>query len=83
MAIIILYTVGYWGNRLRVADANTVNKLIRNSSDVSGVKWEPMMVVSERRILLKVKAILDNESKPFNDVLIKPRSSFSGRQNAS
>ena len=30
----ILYTVACWGSRLRVVDANRLNKLIRKASDV-------------------------------------------------
>ena len=32
----ILYAVACWGSRLRVVDANRLNKLIRKASDVVG-----------------------------------------------
>ena len=36
VAIAILFAVVCWGSRLRIADANRLNKLIRNASDVVG-----------------------------------------------
>ena len=79
VASAIFYAVACWGSRLRVAAANRLNRLIRKASDIVGVKLDPLTVVSDRRMLHKVKAILDNESNPLHDVLVKHRSSFSTR----
>lgn len=57
----ILYAAVCWGNRLRAADANRLKRLICKASDVVGVKLDHLMVVSERRILSKVKVIIDNK----------------------
>ncbi len=79
VASAIFYAVVCWGSRLRVADANRLNRLIRKASDVVGVKLDPLTVVSDRRMLHKVKAILDSVSNPLHDVLVRHRSSFSTR----
>ena len=38
VASAILFAVVCWGSRLRVANANRLNKLIRKASDVVGVE---------------------------------------------
>lgn len=68
VASAILYAVACWDNRLKVMDANRLNKLIRKASNIIGLKLDPVMVGSERRIPLKAKVILDNESNPLHDV---------------
>ncbi|KAM9345103.1 uncharacterized protein ABDE67_013999 [Symphorus nematophorus] len=64
----ILYTVACWGNRLRVVDCNRLNKLIRKARDVVGVEFVSLTVVSERRMLSKLRTILDNVSHPLQEV---------------
>lgn len=82
VASAILYAVVCQGSRLRLAYTDRLNRLIRKASDVIGVKLDPLTVVSERRFFSYVKAILDKESKPLNDVLVQNRSSCSGTLNA-
>ncbi|KAI4899211.1 hypothetical protein NFI96_027262, partial [Prochilodus magdalenae] len=65
VASAILYAVACWGSRLRVADANRLNKLIRKASDVVGVELDSLMAVSERRTLSKLQTIMDNGSHPL------------------
>ena len=79
VASAILYAVACWGSRLRVADANRLNKLIGKASDIVGVELDSLAVVSERRMLAKLHAILDSVSHLLHDVLVKQRSTFSGR----
>uniref|UniRef100_A0AAX7SJH0 Reverse transcriptase domain-containing protein n=1 Tax=Astatotilapia calliptera TaxID=8154 RepID=A0AAX7SJH0_ASTCA len=79
VASAILYAVACWGSRLRVADANRLNKLIRKASNVVGMELDSLKVVSERRMLSKIKTMLDNTSHPLHDMLVSHRSSFSER----
>ena len=63
----------------RVADANRLNKLIRKASDVVGVELDTLTAVSDRRMLSKLRAILQYGSHPLHNALVKQRSSFSER----
>ena len=77
VASAILFAVVYWGSRLRVADGNRLNKLIRKASDVVGLKLDTLTAVSDRRMLLKLRAILQYGSHPLHNAVVKQRSSFS------
>ena len=79
VASAILYAVACWGSRLRVADANRLNKLIRKASDIVGMECDSLTVVSERRMLSKLRTIMDNISHPLHDVLVRHKSTFSER----
>ncbi|KAK0142278.1 RNA-directed DNA polymerase from mobile element jockey [Merluccius polli] len=79
VASAILFAVMCWGSRLRVADANRLNKLIRKASDVLGVELDTLTAVSDRRMLLKLRAILHYGSHPLHNALVIQRSSFSER----
>ncbi|KAI4883528.1 hypothetical protein NFI96_023533 [Prochilodus magdalenae] len=79
VASTILYAVACWGSRLRVADANRLNKLIRKASDVVGVELDSLMAVSERRTLSKLQTIMDNGSHPLYHTVMRHRSTFSAR----
>ncbi|KAI4892845.1 hypothetical protein NFI96_004933 [Prochilodus magdalenae] len=79
VASAILYAVACWGSRLRVADANRLNKLIRKASDVVGVELDSLMAVSERRTLAKLQTIMDNGSHPLFHTVMSHRSTFSAR----
>ncbi|XP_049926802.1 uncharacterized protein LOC126406528 [Epinephelus moara] len=79
VASAILFAVVCWGSRLRVADANRLNKLIRKASDVVGVELDPLTAVSDRRMLSKVRAILQHGSHPLHNALVEQRSTFSQR----
>ncbi|XP_059802691.1 40S ribosomal protein S24 isoform X1 [Hypanus sabinus] len=79
VASAIMFAVVCWGSRPRVADTNRINKLIRKASDVVGVELDSLTVVSEKRMLSKLHAILDNVSHPLHNVLVRHRSTFSQR----
>lgn len=57
----VLLVGGGQRDRLR-SGVNSLNNLISKTSDVIGVKLDPLMMVSERSMLLRVKTILSNES---------------------
>ena len=61
---------------MRVADANKLNKLICNASNVVGAELDSLPVVSEKRMLSKLRGILDTT---LRDMLVKHRSKFSER----
>jgi len=55
----------YLGSRLRVADADRLNKLICGASSVGGVELDSLEVVSEKRMLSKPRTVLENPSHPL------------------
>ncbi len=65
----------------KVADASRLHKLIHKASDVVGVEPQSLTAVSERRMLSKVQATLDNVSDPLHEMLVKHRSKFSNKLN--
>uniref|UniRef100_A0A3P8P9N9 Alkylated DNA repair protein AlkB homologue 8 N-terminal domain-containing protein n=1 Tax=Astatotilapia calliptera TaxID=8154 RepID=A0A3P8P9N9_ASTCA len=61
VASAILYAVACWGSRLRVADANRLNKLIRKASNVVGMELDSLKVVILILILiLKIQKLLQD-----------------------
>ena len=78
VASTILLAVVCWGSRLRVADANRLNKLIRKASVVVGADLDSLTAASDRRMLSKVRVILQHVSHPFHNA-IEQRSTFSQR----
>ena len=79
VASAILFAAVCWGSRLRVADANRLNKLIRRARDVVGVELDSLTAVSDRRMLSKVQAIAMLHYHPLHSALVKQRSTFSQR----
>ena len=56
-SIASIYDVVCWGSRLRVADANRLNRLIRKDSDIVGAGLDSLMAVSERTTLSKLHVV--------------------------
>ncbi|KAI3360539.1 hypothetical protein L3Q82_002282 [Scortum barcoo] len=54
---VIFYAAVCWGSRLKTADTNRLNKLIRRPGSVLGVELESVAEVSERRMLRKLLSI--------------------------
>lgn len=80
MAGSTLNAVARWGSRLREADTNRLNKVIRKASDV--IKLDSVQMVSERRNQFRLRSILSNDPQPLlhpHDVLVNSRSTFSNR----
>ena len=74
-----LFAVVCWGSRLRGADANRLNRLIRKAGDVVGAELDTLTAVSDRKMLSKVWMILQHGSHPLHNALVKQRSTFSER----
>lgn len=75
----ILFALVCWGSRLKVADSNRLNKLIRKAGDVIGVKLDSLESVMERRMLEKLQSILENTTHPLHQFLVQHRSTRTGR----
>jgi len=58
----VVYAVACWGRSVGVADANRLNRLIRRASDVVGLEFDSLEVVSERGMLSKLSSIQVNDS---------------------
>lgn len=74
VASVIFSAVVCWGSRLKAADTNIQNMLIRRAGPVLGVELE-----SERRMLRKLLSIMDNTSHPLHATLTSCQSIFSRR----
>ena len=79
VASAFMFAVTCWGCRLKAADANRLNKLIRRARDVVGLELGSLTTVTERRMLSKLHSIMDNVSHPLHDVVVQKRSTFSDR----
>ncbi|KAJ0033751.1 hypothetical protein NQD34_000858 [Periophthalmus magnuspinnatus] len=79
VASAIMYAVVCWGSSLRVRDTNRLNKIIRKAGHVVGEELDSLTVVSDRRMLTKVRTILDSPLHPLHEVLANLKSSFSHR----
>jgi len=79
VASVIFYAVVCWGSRVKAADANRLNKLIRKAGSVLGVELESLVEVSERRMLSKLLSTMDNASHPLHATLESYQSIFSRR----
>lgn len=71
LASVILHAVACWDSRLSVAGGNKLNKLICTARNAE--------VVSERRMLSRIRTMLDNTSNPLHDMLANHRSTLSER----
>ncbi|KAI3376037.1 hypothetical protein L3Q82_016569, partial [Scortum barcoo] len=72
---VIFYAAVCWGSRLKTADTNRLNKLIRRAGSVLGVELKSVVEVSERRMLRKLLSIMDNVSHPLHATLTSCQSS--------
>ena len=82
VASAIFFAVTCRGSGLKVADNNRLHKLIRRAGDVMGEELDNLTTVAERtvaerRMLSKLKSILDNVKHPLYDTLAQRRSTFS------
>jgi len=75
----IFYAVVCWGSRVKAADANRLNKLIRKAGSVLGVELDSLVEVLERRMLSELLSIMDNASHPLHATMVSDQSTFSRR----
>ena len=62
-----------------MADANGLNKRIGKASDVVGMACDSLMVLTERKMLTKLRMIFDSISHPLHDVQVRHKRTFSER----
>ena len=79
VASAIFFAVTCWGSGMRVADTNRLNRLIKRAGDVVGEELDTLTTVADRRMLSRLRTIMDNASHPLFSTLAQRRSSFSRR----
>ncbi|KAI3353874.1 hypothetical protein L3Q82_005082 [Scortum barcoo] len=62
----LFFAVVCWGEGLRTADKNRLNKLIKKAGSVVGTELPLLQQVTEGRMLSKLQAILTNASHPLH-----------------
>ena len=83
VASAIFFGLVCWGSRLRAADANKINKIIRKAGSVPRVQIDSLLVVSERRMLCKLHSILDNNTTTFSTRCLPSQGSSKMQSNLS
>ena len=68
-----------WGSSIAVKDKKRQNKLISRAGSVLGFSLDTLEVVSERRMMSKLRAILENTCYPLYEYLCALGSSLSSR----
>ncbi|KAI3367324.1 hypothetical protein L3Q82_008367 [Scortum barcoo] len=66
VASALFFAVVCWGEGLRTADKNRLNKLIKKAGSVVGTELPLLQQVTEGRMLSKLQAILTNASHPLH-----------------
>lgn len=81
VASVIFFAVVCWGQGIKAADANRLDKLIKKAASVIGIGMglDTVTIITERRILTKLRKIMANKSHPLNATLVKQKSVFSCR----
>ena len=54
-----------WGGDMRRAGVNNLKKLVRKATSLVGIELDGAEVVTERRMRVKLKDIMDNPSHPL------------------
>ncbi|XP_077578764.1 uncharacterized protein LOC144200462 [Stigmatopora nigra] len=79
VASTVFYAVVCWGSGSTERDRNRLNKLIRRASSVLGCPLDSVEEVGERRMLTRMRSIMDSTSHPLHESVESLRSSFSSR----
>ena len=79
VASALLYAVVCWGGGCTERDRKKLDRLVRRASSVLGCSLDFTQEVGERRILEKLKSIMDNTSHPLHHTVTALSSSFSSR----
>ncbi len=83
VASTIFFAFMFWGSRRRIVDTYRTNKLIRRKAgSVLGEEVDSLVVVSERRMLYKLRSIMDNISHPLHDVTVSHKTAHCYHHNA-
>ncbi|KAI4898445.1 hypothetical protein NFI96_000501 [Prochilodus magdalenae] len=79
VASAIFYGVVCWGSSISTAERKRLDKLLKKAGSVLGSPLDPVQVVGDRRMLVKLASILENDSHPMHETLAALGSSFSDR----
>ena len=79
VASAIFFAVVCWGSSIRASDTNRLDKIIKKTGSVLGLKLESLETVVERRMLNKLLSIMDNKQHPLHQTVDRQRSNFSHR----
>ena len=79
VASALFFAVACWGGGIKAGEASKLNKLVKKARSVVGLELDSLESVAERRLMDKLRAILDNPSHPLHDELWLMGSSFSQR----
>ncbi|KAI4898460.1 hypothetical protein NFI96_011945, partial [Prochilodus magdalenae] len=79
VASAIFYGVVCWGSSISLADRKRLDKLLKRAGSVLGSPLDPVQVVGDRRMLVKLASMLENDSHSMHETLAALGSSFSDR----
>lgn len=65
VASVIFFAAVCWGGAISSSGAIKLNKLVRTSSSLVGMKLDNVEAVTERKMRGKLQAIMDNPSHPL------------------
>ena len=77
VASALLYAVVCWAPGSTERDRKRLNKLVRKATSVLGCPLDSVEEVAERRVLSKLRSIMDNTSHPLHHTVEELSSSFS------
>ena len=79
VASAVLYGVVCWSSSITERERKNLDKIIRKSSSVLGCPLDSVREVGDRRVLAKLRSMMDHESHPLQETLSALESSFSDR----
>ncbi|KAL0969788.1 hypothetical protein UPYG_G00232300 [Umbra pygmaea] len=79
VASALFFAVACWGDSVRTADRNRVDKLIKKAGSVVGAELGTVQQVAGARTLIKLGSILANPAHPLNLLKVMNSSTFSQR----
>ncbi|XP_074525709.1 GTPase IMAP family member 8-like [Halichoeres trimaculatus] len=79
VASALFFAVVCWWGGIKAGEVNRLNKLVKKAHSVVGLQLDTLETVAERRIMDKIRAIIDNSSHPLHNELWDMGSSFSQR----
>ena len=75
----ILSAVVCWGSSIRASDLKKLNKVLKRADSVLLAVLEPLEEIMQRRILYKMKNMIDNPEHPLHNTVIQQQGVFSLR----
>ncbi len=79
VASALFFAVVCWGEGARMGDRSRVNKIVKKAGFVVGIELDTVQQVAERRILSKLRSIMNNPSHSLHALGVMNSSTFSHR----